>query len=72
MDNDLDDKEIMNETFVIQASANHPSYLLQKCFKYLQAIEKDKELPSLIITDLKIPAIRGFELLQALKWIQAL
>lgn len=68
VDDDPDDREIMNEAFRMQGST---AYLIlasaQDVFHYLQGIESDEDLPRLIITDLNMPGITGFELLQALK-----
>ncbi|HEY1113575.1 MAG TPA: response regulator [Chitinophagaceae bacterium] len=68
VDDDPDDRDFMNEAFKMQGSTE---YLIlssaQDVFHYLQGIEKEEDLPRLIITDLNMPGITGFELLQALK-----
>jgi len=71
VDDDPDDRDIMNEAFNMQGSTNHLILSsAQEVFTYLQGVEKDEDLPRLIITDLNMPGITGFELLQALKSMQ--
>ncbi|HYH15702.1 MAG TPA: response regulator [Flavisolibacter sp.] len=71
VDDDPDDLEIMNEAFLMQGSTHHLTLSsAQAVFLYLQDVKRDEDLPSLIITDLNMPGISGFELLQALKGMQ--
>lgn len=71
VDDDPDDRDIMNEAFQRQGSTEHLILSsAQEVFVYLQSIEKDEDLPRLIITDLNMPGITGFELLKALKEMQ--
>ena len=71
VDDDPDDRNLMNEAFVMQGSTHH--LILSSAaevFTYLQSVERDEDLPRLVITDLNMPGITGFELLQALKGMQ--
>jgi CheY-like chemotaxis protein len=71
VDDDPDDREIMNEAFLMHGSTHHLILTsAQEVFLYLQEIKNDADLPQLIITDLNMPGITGFELLQALKGMQ--
>jgi len=71
VDDDLDDRDIMDEAFEMQGSTDHLILSsAQEVFTYLQNVEKDGDLPRMIITDLNMPGITGFELLQALKGMQ--
>lgn len=71
VDDDPDDRDIMNEAFNLQGSAEHLVLAsAQEVFSYLQDVVRDEDLPRLIITDLNMPGITGFELLQALKGMQ--
>ena len=71
VDDDSDDREIMNEAFQMQGSSDHLILAsAAEVFTYLQLVENDEDLPRLIITDLNMPGISGYELLQALKGMQ--
>lgn len=71
VDDDPDDRDIMNEAFLMQGSTEHLILSsAQEVFAYLQNVENDADLPRIILTDLNMPGISGFELLQALKGMQ--
>jgi CheY-like chemotaxis protein len=71
VDDDPDDRDIMNEAFLMQGFTQHKLLSsAEEVFLYLQGIDQDEDLPRLIITDLNMPGISGFELLQALKGMQ--
>lgn len=68
VDDDPDDRDIMNEAFIRQGSTDHLVLSsAQEVFTYLQSVAKAEDLPRLIVTDLNMPGITGFELLKALK-----
>ncbi|HYH16425.1 MAG TPA: response regulator [Flavisolibacter sp.] len=71
VDDDPDDREIMNEAFLMQGSTHHLILSSAKeMFLYLQGVVEDKDLPLLIISDLRMPVTSGLELMQTLKGIQ--
>jgi CheY-like chemotaxis protein len=68
VDDDPDDRDIMHEAFQINGFTDYSILSsAQEVFLYLQSVEKDENLPRMIITDLNMPGISGYELLQALK-----
>jgi CheY-like chemotaxis protein len=68
IDDDADDRELLGEALTNEGL--EPILSLesaQQVFSYLQAVEKDEDLPTLIITDLNMQGMSGLELLQALQ-----
>lgn len=68
VDDDPDDRYIMDIAFTKQGSTEH--LILSSAgevITYLQSVVHSKDLPRLIITDLNMPGISGFDLLQVLK-----
>ena len=68
IDDDADDRELLRD--VLQRDGIEPVLALdsaQQVLSYLQEIEKDEDLPHLIITDLNMQGMTGLELLLALK-----
>lgn len=68
IDDDPDDLEILStcfeqlgaEDFLAVSSAN-------AAYDYLNSVEDNENLPKLVVTDLSMPDISGFDLLEALK-----
>lgn len=68
VDDDDDDRDFLREA--LERAGVEPVLTLpaaQDVFTYLQSVERDEDLPRLIITDLNMPGITGYELLQALR-----
>ncbi len=68
VDDDPDDRDILRDA--LEEAGIEPILALdsaQQVFSYLQTVEKDTDLPKLIITDLNMCGITGLELLNALK-----
>ena len=71
VDDDADDREIISTTFHDLGISNFQVVSsAQAAFAFLQSIEEQENLPRLIITDLNMPGISGYELLQSLKTMQ--
>ena len=68
VDDDPDDRDILIETFhQIGVEHIHGVTSADAAIVFLQEIADDRKLPKLIITDLNMPGISGYELLRALK-----
>jgi CheY-like chemotaxis protein len=68
VDGDADDRGFLCDA--LESTGVEPILPLEaaeEVFTYLQRVEKDDDLPRLIITDLNMPGISGFELLGALR-----
>ena len=68
IDDDADDRELLRE--VLQRDGIEPVLALesaQQVLAYLREIERDEDLPHLIVTDLNMQGMTGLELLHALK-----
>jgi CheY-like chemotaxis protein len=68
IDDDADDRELLRE--VLQRDGIEPILALESAnevLTFLQTIEKDEDLPHLIVTDLNMQGMTGLELLQSLK-----
>lgn len=68
IDDDNDDVEILAEAFTRSGVQKvHYVYTAMQAFNYLQEVDKDEDLPKLIVTDLYLPGISGAEFLTDLK-----
>jgi CheY-like chemotaxis protein len=68
VDDDPDDRDILTETFQqIGVERIYGVATAEAAIVFLQEIADDRDLPKLIITDLNMPGISGYELLRALK-----
>lgn len=70
VDDDADDRELITDAFINQGIDG--VYALpdpETVFSFLQEIKEDFYLPRLIVTDLNMPGISGFDLLKSLKTI---
>ena len=68
VDDDADDRDFLRDA--LERVGVEPILTLEAAhnvFAYLQSVERDEDLPRLIITDLNMPGISGYELLQALR-----
>jgi CheY-like chemotaxis protein len=71
VDDDPDDRAMMEEAFTAQGSTEHLVLSgAQEVLHYLSGIHSNHLLPRMIITDLNMPLISGFELLQTLKGVE--
>ena len=71
IDDDTDDVEILADAFT-QSGVDcvHYVHTAIQAFMYLEQIEKDEDLPKLIVTDLYLPGITGREFLADLKGME--
>ena len=70
IDDDPDDRDALRT--VLEKAGVEPILTLssaQEVFTYLRGVERSEDLPDLIITDLNMPGINGYELLQKLRTI---
>lgn len=68
VDDDSDDRDIMQAVLDGKASTQHLILSsAEETLTYLEAIERDEDLPQLIMTDLNMPGMNGIELLKKLK-----
>ena len=68
VDDDPDDRDFLRTA--LEKAGVEPILALssaQEVFAYLQGIERTEDLPKLIISDLNMPDINGYELLQSLR-----
>jgi CheY-like chemotaxis protein len=68
VDDDPDDRDFLRNA--LEKAGVEPILALssaQEVFAYLQGIERTEDLPKLIISDLNMPDINGYELLQSLR-----
>lgn len=71
IDDDNDDVEILSEAFINSGvQCVHYVSTAMQAFNYLQEIEKEEDLPKLIVTDLYLPGISGAEFLADLKQME--
>ncbi len=71
IDDDIDDLEILSEALHnkgIDSVYTVPS--AGKAIEYLNKCEKEEELPKLIVTDLYLPALNGFDFIKGLKQVK--
>ena len=68
IDDDTDDVEILADAFTQSGVEGvHYVHTAMQAFIYLEAIEHPSNLPKLIVTDLYLPGITGWEFLADLK-----
>jgi CheY-like chemotaxis protein len=68
VDDDPDDRDFLRNA--LEKAGVEPILALslaQEVFAYLQGVEVTENLPKLIISDLNMPGINGYELIQALR-----
>ena len=67
IDDDKDDVEILSDAFIKNGIEEvHYVDSAHKAIEYLNQIEKEEDLPKLIVTDLYLPAKNGLELISDL------
>lgn len=68
IDDDKDDIDILADAFTKSGVESvHYVNTAMKAFMFLEQVEKEKDLPKLIVTDLYLPGITGAEFLTDLK-----
>lgn len=71
VDDDTEDVEILADAFTQTGVVSvHYVHTAMQAFVYLQSIEKEEDLPKLIVTDMYLPGISGQEFLTDLKKMQ--
>lgn len=63
VEDDLDDQEVMQEIFAELALA-HPVKMFSKCWCALEYLTTTLEKPFLILSDINLPGMNGFEFKQ--------
>lgn len=61
----VDDNE--QNRYVISRSLRHPDWIIEECATGLQALERVKSRPDLVILDVRLPDMPGYEVCRRIK-----